>query len=327
MMKCRECRICNGVACAGEIPGLGGKDTGRSFIRNVEMLQKVRINMDVICEDKPVTSETEILGMKLAMPVMIAPIAGINNNYGADMSDQEYVEETLKAAKETGIRAFTGDGIHMDTMFLDPAKAIDRFGGKGIVTMKPWVKEGIDARIEGLKNLQFEAVAMDVDAAGLPLLRAGKTPVENKDCNRLSYVREKLGKPFIVKGVMTVHAALEAKKAGASAIVVSNHGGRVLDDCLSTVEVLPEIRKAVGKDMTVLMDGGIRSGMDVFKAIALGADGVLVGRPFALACVKGRSEGLVSLIEKYQDQLLSTMRMTGCHTIQEITCDKVICKW
>lgn len=327
MLKCRECKVCNGIACAGEIPGLGGKDTGRSFIRNVEMMSKVRINMDVMCEDSPISTECDILKMKLSMPVMIAPIAGINNNYGADMSDQVYVEETLKAAEKTGIRAFTGDGIHMETMFLDPARAIDTYGGKGIVTMKPWVKEGIDARIEGLKGLQFEAVAMDVDAAGLPLLRAGKTPVENKNCEKLSYVREKLGRPFIVKGVMTTHAAIEAKKAGASAVVVSNHGGRVLDDCLSTIEVLPEIRKAVGNDMTVLLDGGIRSGMDVFKAIALGADGVLVGRPFALACVKGGYEGLSALIDKYHDQLLATMRMTGCHTLADITCDKVVCKW
>ena len=327
MMKCRECKVCNGIVCAGEIPGLGGKDTGKSFIRNVDMMSRVRINMDVICDDGPVTCEQDLLGMKLSMPVMIAPIAGINNNYGADMSDQAYVEETLKAAEKTGIRAFTGDGIHIETMFLDPARAIDARGGKGIVTMKPWVKEGIDARIEGLKGLNFEAVAMDVDAAGLPLLRAGKTPVENKNCEKLSYVRENLGKPFIVKGVMTVHAALEAKKAGARAIVVSNHGGRVLDDCLSTIEVLPEIRKAVGSNMTVLLDGGIRSGMDVFKAIALGADAVLVGRPFALSCVKGGSEGLSALIEKYRDQLLGTMRMTGCHTLKDITSDKVICKW
>ena len=323
MLKCRECRICNGIACAGEIPGLGGKDTGRSFIRNVEMMQKVRINMDVLCEDEKISTDTEILGMKMSMPVMIAPIAGIRNNYGADISDHDYVCNTVEAAEKTGIRAFTGDGINMDSMFLDPARVIDQNGGKGIITMKPWVQEGIDARIEGLKGLNYEAVAMDVDAAGLPLLRAGNIPVENKNREKLEYVRKALGRPFIVKGVMTPHAALVAKEAGAAAIVVSNHGGRVLDDCLSTIEALPEIRKAVGTDMTILMDGGIRSGMDVFKAIALGSDGVLVGRPFALGCVKGGREGLVQVIEKYRDQLKETMRMTGCHSLSDINSDKV----
>ena len=327
MLKCRECRSCNGRACAGEIPGLGGKDTGSSFIRNVEMMQKVRIHMDVCCDDAPIDVSCRILGMDLSMPVMIAPIAGINNNYGADMSDHDYVTVTVEAAQNTGIRAFTGDGINMESMFLDPARVIDAYGGKGIVTMKPWVQEGIDARIAGMKDLKSEAVAMDVDAAGLPLLRAGKTPVENKNSEKLAYVREALGRPFIVKGIMTVSAALTAKKAGAAGIVVSNHGGRVLDDCLSTIEVLPDIRKAVGNDMVILMDGGIRSGMDVFKAIALGADGVLVGRPFALAAVKGGTQGLTAIIEKYKDQLKQTMRMSGCHTLSDITPDKVAVKF
>lgn len=323
MLKCRECRVCNGVACAGQIPGPGGKDTGRSFIRNVEMMNMVKINMDVLCDDGDIDPSCSILGMDLSMPVMIAPIAGINNNYGADLSDQDYVVSTIEAAEKTGIRAFTGDGIHMEPMFIDPAKAISEHGGKGIVTMKPWVKEGIDARIAGLSGLEYEAVAMDVDAAGLPLLREGKIPVENKNCEKLTYIRESLGKPFIVKGVMTVHAALVAKQAGASAIVVSNHGGRVMDDCLSTIEVVSRIRQAVGNDMVILLDGGIRSGMDVFKAIALGADAVLVGRPFALSVVKGGTDGLVQTIEKYRDQLMQTMRMTGCHTLSDITEEKV----
>ena len=166
-------------------------------------------------------------------------------------------------------------------------------------------------------------ITVDVDAAGLPLLRAGKTPVENKNAEKLRYVKENLNKPFIVKGVMSVHAALVAKEAGADAIVVSNHGGRVLDDCKATIEVLPEIVKAVGNDMTVFVDGGIRSGMDVFKCLALGADGVLVGRPFALSCVKGGSEGLEKTIRLYIDQLQSTMRMTGCHSIKDIDASKV----
>lgn len=327
MLKCRECRNCNGIACAGEIPGLGGKDTGRSFIRNVEKLKDVKINLDVLCDDGDVDTSCSLLGMDLSMPVLIAPIAGIKNNYGAEMSDHDYVEYTVKAAEKTGIRAFTGDGIEPESMFIDPAKVIDQYGGKGIVTIKPWVKEGIDYRVNGLKGLSFEAVAMDVDAAGLPLLRAGKTPVETKNEEKLRYVSEAVGKPFIVKGVMTVEAALKAKKAGAAGIVVSNHGGRVLDDCLATVEVLSDIRKAVGNDMVIFMDGGIRSGMDVFKAIALGADAVLVGRPFALACVKGQEEGLVGIIEKYRDQLVQTMRMTGCHSLSEITSGKVTVKF
>ena len=278
-LKCRECKECNGIACRGEIPGLGGKDTGRSFIRNVEKMKEVKINLDVLCDDAPISTETEILSQKMRAPIFVAPVAGIKGNYGADISEYDYNCNVLKACEDT--------------------------------------------RIDVLKDKKFMAVAMDVDAAGLPLLRAGKTPVENKNAEKLRYVKENLNKPFIVKGVMSVHAALVAKEAGADAIVVSNHGGRVLDDCKATIEVLPEIVKAVGDDMTVFVDGGIRSGMDVFKCLALGADGVLIGRPFALSCVKDGSEGLEKTIRLYIDQLQSTMRMTGCHSIKDIDASKV----
>ncbi len=324
MLKCRECKECNGYACRGEIPGVGGKDTGRAFINNVEALKKVKINMDVCFEPGEVSTETEILGLKMSMPVFSAPVAGIQNNYGYDISEYDYSCLMLKGCRDAGILGFTGDGINLEELFVKPATAINDLGGMGIATIKPWVKEGVDARIEALKGLNVAMAAMDVDAAGLPLLRAGKTPVETKGVEQLRYIRKALNKKFIVKGVMTVHAAETAVEAGADAIVVSNHGGRVMDDTPGTVEVLPEIVKAVKGKITILVDGGIRSGNDVFKCLALGADGVLIGRPFALACVKEGSQGVTALAAKYQDQLKQAMLMTGCHTIKDITKEKVI---
>lgn len=106
-------------------------------------------------------------------------------------------------------------------------------------------------------------------------------PAGSKTVEELKEIISYAGVPFILKGIMTVNGAKKALEAGAAAIVVSNHGGRVLDQCPATAEVLPEIVEAVGGKMTILVDGGIRSGMDVFKALALGADGVLIGRPFS----------------------------------------------
>ncbi len=322
-LKCRECRECNGIVCRGEIPGVGGKDTGRSFIRNVEAFRNVRINMDVCAVPGEVRTDTTILGVPLALPVFMAPVAGIKGNYGADIEEYDYTRMMLDGCDLAGIRGFTGDGIDPENLFLMPAKAINDHDGHGIVTIKPWVREGVDERIRLLEGLKFDMAAMDVDAAGLPLLRAGKTPVETKSAAELRYIRERLGKPFIVKGVMTVHAALTAVEAGCDAIVVSNHGGRVLDDTPGTIEVLPEIAAAVKGKITILLDGGVRSGNDIFKALALGADGVLIGRPLALACIKGGAEGLRDAVAKLQSQLKDTMLMTGCHTIADVTSDKV----
>lgn len=127
----------------------------------------------------------------------------------------------------------------------------------------------------------------------------------------------------------TTHPALysildQAKEAGAAAIVVSNHGGRVLDQCPATAEVLPEIAEALkGSGVKVLVDGGIRSGVDVFKALALGADAVLIARPFVTAVYGGGEEGVKCYIDKIAGELADTMQMCGAHSLSEITRDMV----
>ena len=106
------------------------------------------------------------------------------------------------------------------------------------------------------------------------------------------------GRPFIVKGIMTVKGALKARDAGAAGIVVSNHGGRVLDQCPATAEVLPEIVEALkGSGIKIFVDGGIRTGTDVFKAIAMGADAVIIARPFVTAVYGGGAEGVQAGLE------------------------------
>ena len=168
------------------------------------------------------------------------------------------------------------------------------------------------------------AAAMDIDAAGLPFLKNLTPPAGSKNVEELAEIIRAAGVPFIVKGVMTVKGAQKAKKAGAAAIVVSNHGGRVLDQCPATAEVLPEIAEAVGGgSMKILVDGGIRNGSDAFKALALGADGVLICRPFVTAVYGGAEEGVAELITRIGGQLKDTMAMCGAHSLSEITRDMV----
>ncbi len=126
------------------------------------------------------------------------------------------------------------------------------------------------------------------------------------------------GLPFIVKGIMTAKGAIKARDAGAAAIVVSNHGGRVLDQCPATAEVLPEIAKAVGGSLKILVDGGIRSGVEVFKALALGADGVLIGRPFVPMAFGGGDEAVRDYVAKIGGELEDTMMMCGAFTLDQI---------
>ena len=107
-------------------------------------------------------------------------------------------------------------------------------------------------------------------------------------------------------------------EAGAAGIIVSTHGGRVLDHCPATASVLPAIADAVGDKMTILVDGGIRTGHDVFKALALGADAVLIGRPYVVMVYGGAEEGVAAYTAKLRAELSDCMAMTGCATLQGI---------
>ncbi|MFR7479525.1 MAG: alpha-hydroxy-acid oxidizing protein, partial [Acutalibacteraceae bacterium] len=233
-----------------------------------------------------------------------------------------YNSVLVSACAENGLAAFTGDGLDSQVM-VAATKAIGEAGGVGVPTVKPWNLGTIQEKMALVKESGAFAVAMDIDAAGLPFLKNMQPPAGGKSVEELAAIVKAAGAPFIVKGIMTVKGAQKAMAAGASAIVVSNHGGRVLDQCPATAEVLEEIVKAVNGHMKVLVDGGIRSGVDVFKALALGADGVLIARPFVAAVYGGGKDGVKAYIQKIQSELSDTMAMCGAFSLSEITRDMV----
>ena len=128
---------------------------------------------------------------------------------------------------------------------------------------------------------------------------------------------------ILIKGVMTASDAVAAADVGADGVVVSNHGGRQLDGVSSTISMLPGVRAAVGDRVEVYMDGGVRNGIDVIKAVALGATGVLIGRPWIWA-VAGRGEkGLVDLLGVFQQEIAVAMALMGVKQIEDITADLI----
>ena len=212
----------------------------------------------------------------------------------------------MEGCAKAGILAFTGDGTNPAVM-EGAADALKANGGCGVPTVKPWNLDTIRQKMDLVKAADPCAIAMDIDAAGLPFLKGMTPPAGSKTVDQLKDIAAMAGKPFILKGIMTVKGAGKALEAGAAGIIVSNHGGRVLDQCPATAEVLPAIVDAVGGKMKVFVDGGIRSGMDVFKALALGADAVLIARPFVTAVYGGAQEGVQAYVDKLQAELADTM--------------------
>lgn len=320
--KCRVCRECNGVSCRGEIPGTGGIGTGSSFMRNYDALAKIKVNMDLIYEDHGQDTSAELFGRTFAAPVFAAPISGMGSNYNGYLTESTYAEALTTGCTDAGCAAFTGDGAP-DHFFTDPLPFVKAVGGTAVPTVKPWDLETVYAKMDLAKETGAMAFAMDIDAAGLPLLAAAGKTVHAKSAEELSKIAAYAGRPFILKGIMSAAGAQKALSCGAYGIVVSNHGGRVLDHTPATVEVLPEIVRAVGGKMKIFFDGGVRSGQDVFKALALGADAVLIGRPYVTAACGGGREGIALYTRKMIAELKETMKMTGCASLKDITPDKV----
>lgn len=319
---CKACPECNGRACKNQMPGPGAKGIGDTAIRNYDKWKEIRLNMDTLVEKRPIDTSLSLFGKEFKYPFFAGPVGAVNLHYGDCLNDVSYNDILVSACAEFGIAAFTGDGVDSNVM-LAATKAIKNADGFGIPTVKPWNMELIREKLELVKESGAFAVAMDIDAAGLPFLKNLNPPAGSKSVEELREIVDAAGLPFIVKGIMTVKGALKAKEAGASAIVVSNHGGRVLDQCPATAEVLEEIADAVDGSMKIFVDGGIRSGTDVFKALALGADAVIIARPFVTAVYGGGREGVESYIQKISGELADTMAMCGVASLEEISRDCV----
>lgn len=315
---CKACPVCNGVACKNQIPGPGAKGVGDTAIRNYNKWAEIRVNMDTLCENGTPDTGVELFGKTFRYPFFAGPVGAVNLHYSDTYTDMTYNDVLVRACAENGIAAFTGDGTNPDVMTM-ATKAIGAAGGCGVPTIKPWNIDLVREKAELVGAADPIAVAMDIDAAGLPFLKNLTPPAGSKTVDELKEIVKLMnGKPFILKGIMTVNGAKKALEAGASGIVVSNHGGRVLDQCPATAEVLPAIVDAVGGKMTILVDGGIRTGMDVFKALALGADAVLIGRPFVNMVYGGGAEGVQVYVDKLKAELADTMAMCGAHKLSDI---------
>lgn len=317
---CKACPVCDGRGCRNTVPGPGAKGTGTVAIRNYAAWQDVLVNMDTLHAPFEADTACTVLGRELSLPVMIGPVGDVQRHYGKKYDTVGYNECVLRAAEREGTLAWTGDGLDAQIM-ADSCDLISKLDGAGVVTVKPWDANTLDAKLAQALAARPAAVAMDIDAAGLPFLKGQNPPAGAKDEGQVAEVVaacHEEGIPFVLKGVMTPAAAERAARAGADGVVVSNHGGRVLDGVPATALVLPGIADAVGDDLEVLVDGGVRSGLDVFRALALGAKACLVCRPFVVAAFGDGADGVSALLCQLKGELADAMEMCGAATVADI---------
>jgi isopentenyl diphosphate isomerase/L-lactate dehydrogenase-like FMN-dependent dehydrogenase len=251
-----------------------------------------------------------VLGKKLALPVLAAPIGGVSFNMGGAVTEEEYIQAIINGCKAKSTIGCSGDGVP-DFIHQAGFNAIKSAAGHGIPFIKPWEDEELFRKIEAARATGTDIIGMDIDAAGLITLRKMGRPVSPKPLEKLTEIIRRTGMKFILKGIMTPDEADLAVTAGADAIVVSNHGGRVLDHAPGTADVLAGIADKVKGRITILADGGIRTGGDILKMLALGADAVMIGRPFSVAAIGGLQSGVETYIDTLMSELKQAMVLTG----------------
>ncbi len=317
---CRVCPVCDGRVCAGEVPGMGGVGTGSSFKANVEALKRCRFNMRTIHRVKAVDTSFELWGKEISIPVLAAPMTGTSYNFGGGMTDEEFSEEIAAGCLQAGTLAMTGDGAD-PAMYRSGLKAIVSHEGKGIPIIKPREQEEIIRKIRLAEDTGAMAVGMDIDGAGLITMALKGQPVGPKTIEEIREVVAATRLPFVLKGIMTPEEADMAVEAGVAAIVVSNHGGRVLDYTPGAADVLPGIAGRVKGKLTIFADGGVRTGADALKLLALGADAVLVGRPLVTGAFGGGREGVALILDKMRNELVQAMLLTGTADVKRVNSD------
>ncbi len=242
------------------------------------------------------------------------------------LKDRGYMRELLSRAKEAGcpVLAFTVDLPTPGARYRDTRSGFTGASGVSGALNRAW--DGVthpawmwDVWANGRPHVLGSVAGAIKDSRSVTdyLSWIAKNFDRTVTWKDLDWVRETWDRPIVVKGVLDVEDARDAVKAGAQGLVVSNHGGRQLDGVRSSISALPGIVDAVGSNLEVYMDGGIRSGLDVLKAMALGAKACFIGRAWAYALGAGGEAQVTRMLGVLRSELAVAMILTGCKTVSE----------
>jgi len=294
----------------------GATETGLTFKRNQSALERVCLRLRVLHGLQTANTRLKIFGREVQTPIIIAPFANMVRVH------PEAERAIALGAAKAGVMMCLG--------------AVSTYSAQQIAETAKiplvWIGEPFKDRAR-LVRLMHEAEKAGCCAVGIcaddfmgikikdRLLALQNSVLSSKE---LKEIRRETSLPFVLKGIMTKEDALEAVDAGVDAIVVSNHGGRVLDCGQASIEVLPEIVKAVGGRIEVLIDGGFRRGTDVLKALALGARGVLVGRPICWGLSAAGAEGVAHILQMMTSELERAMLLANVPGVTDVSRHSIV---
>ena len=310
----------------------GGAGDEVTLRENVDAFGRLTLRPRVLADVSGLSTAATVLGHELAMPILVAPTAFQR------LAHPDGEVATARAAARAGTifclstvattaPAEITEGVRWFQLYVFKDRGLTRS------LVEEAVQAGFSAilltadtphlgRRERDHRTGFKVPAELVPSlAGSDLLTPEQTfwsMADDLSWKDVEWIASVSGLPVLVKGVLTAEDALLACESGAAGIVVSNHGGRQLDGVPATIEALPEVVEAVAGYIPVLMDGGIRRGTDVVKALALGAEAVLAGRPFVWGLAAGGEEGVAAVLELLRAELELALALLGCRSPAEV---------
>jgi 4-hydroxymandelate oxidase len=321
-----------------------GADAERTLRENVRAYRQWEIHYRVLVDVSRRELSTNILGIPVSMPILIAPTAyhrlahpegELATARAAALADTIYTVSTLATTSIEDVARASGGPlwfqlyVHKDRDLTESlVSRAEAAGYRAIVLTVDTPVLG--RRIRDVRNgfglPQGLVMANLVDAAGMSGLHSSSALARyiasrhdaSLSWRDVEWLRGLTRLPVLLKGIVRPDDALRAVDAGAAGIVVSNHGARQIDGAPATVEVLPRIVDAVAGRVPVLVDGGVRWGTDVLKALALGARAVMIGRPVLWGLAVGGASGVRSVLEIFREELSTAMALAGCSSLETI---------
>jgi 4-hydroxymandelate oxidase len=316
----------------------GGAADELTLKANCEEWKRIRLKARVLVDVSRVDISTTLMGQQMPIPILLAStafhrlchdegeratIAGANRA-GASLVLSTYATEAVEtiaaaAAQPLWFQMYAQSNRELNRALLERA---EQAGCKAICLT-------VDTPVLGARNREsrsqfqipadFKLPNLAFDSAAISQRIHHQDPLSpTLTWKDVEWLRSIATVPLILKGIINPDDAVRAAEAGIAGIIVSNHGGRNLDTLPSTAEALPRIAEKVRGMLTILVDGGIRRGTDVLKAIALGADAVLIGRPYLYGLAAAGAEGVARVLEILKTELKLALALTGRTSIREL---------
>ena len=296
----------------------GAAETRATFYRNPRAFQKYLFRQRIFHDVTEPDISIELFGRRLPIPAITAPVGSFS------LIGKETEREVAEGTANVGAMMFTSQAAKFDPKGW-------RQAAKSPLVFMAYMnrgKEEVSEYAKTAQDLDFAAVGITMDTVK-PVKIGDEVPMSTKDgkprkghkstLKDIEWLKQQVNLPVVVKGIMGADDARSAVNAGADAVVVSNHGGRILDFNRAALEALPEVVEAVGDRVPVILDSGVRSGGDIVKALALGATAILAGRPVAWGVAAFGARGVERVFAIFEEEMKRVMCMTGVAKVSEVT--------